>query len=334
MNRQEELLSVRGLKVYYPVRTTLGQSEKYIRAVDDISFTVYSGETFGIVGESGCGKSTMGRAILRLLEPTAGEISFEGTNLFKMGKRELRQARSRMQMIFQDPMASLDPHMKVRDIIGEPLKVHQIARGKELEERVSRLLEDVGLPGESGDRFPHEFSGGQRQRIGIARALALEPKLVVCDEPVSALDVSNQAQILNLLDDLRRRHGLTYIFIAHGLAAVRYISTRIAVMYLGRLVEIGGSEEICQNPTHPYTQALLSAATDPNPDSVSERIVLPGDVPNPVDPPAGCRFHPRCPFCRSLCRVREPELAQENGRLVACHKINAPQEYERKGDEI
>lgn len=325
---EENILTVRNLKKYFPLSRLFEKEQGFVRAVDDVSFSIAAGEAFGVVGESGCGKSTMGKVILRLLQPTEGEIIFMGQNIAQCSKKQLRLLRRQMQFVFQDPFGSLDPHMKVRNIIGEPLYINRIAKGKELAARVNQLLVDVGLSAEHGDRYPHEFSGGQRQRIGIARALALRPRLIVCDEPVSALDVSNQAQILNLLDDLKKQYGFTYIFIAHGLAAVRYISTRIGVMYLGKMVEIGETDAVCHNGLHPYTQALLSAALDPDPNVRTQRILLDGDVPSPVDPPSGCRFHTRCPYRKQICEIAEPSLLDTgNQHLVACHKVNNQSEY-------
>ncbi|RLE32587.1 peptide ABC transporter ATP-binding protein, partial [Candidatus Acetothermia bacterium] len=299
--REGVLLEVRGLKKYFPVRRgVFRRIVGWVKAVDDVDFFIQEGETLGLVGESGCGKTTTGRTILRLIEPTAGEILFRSQRLgrvvdiAKMKPREMKPLRREMQIIFQDPYSSLNPRMTVGDIVGEPLVVHRVARGKEKERRVAELLQAVGLKPEHMRRYPHEFSGGQRQRIGIARALALDPQLIVCDEPVSALDVSIQAQVLNLLEDLQDEFHLTYLFIAHDLSVVKHISDRVAVMYLGKIVELAETEELFTHPMHPYTEALLSAVPIPDPDYKKERILLQGDVPSPINPPSGCYFHPRC----------------------------------------
>ena len=316
------ILKVKKLKKYFPVRGgILSKILGYVQAVDEISFIIKEGETLGLVGESGCGKTTAGRTILRLLEATAGEVEFEGKNIFKLNKEELRKARRSIQIIFQDPFGSLNPRMTVGDIVGESLVIHQIAKNKkEKEERVKDLLETVGLNAGHIRRFPHEFSGGQRQRIGIARALALNPKLVICDEPVSALDVSIQAQVINLLEDLQEKFNLTYLFIAHDLSVIKHISNRVAVMYLGKIVELSSTSELYDNPQHPYTEALLSAVPIPDPTLKRQRIVLEGDVPSPFKPPAGCRFHPRCKYAKPICSQEEPELIDINGgHYVACH---------------
>jgi oligopeptide transport system ATP-binding protein len=315
------LLEVRNLKKYFPIRKgVLSRVSGYVKAVDDVSFTISRGETFGLVGESGCGKTTTGRAVLRLIDPDAGEIRFDGADLLKLGSTELRRRRRDMQIIFQDPFASLDPRMKIRAIVGEPFAIHGIARGSERDDHVAKLLKTVGLDPSVMNRYPHEFSGGQRQRIGIARALALRPKLIVADEPVSALDVSIQAQIINLLADLQSEFGLTYLFISHSIPVIEHISTRIGVMYLGKLVEVGAADQICGAPKHPYTQALISAVPVPDPAVRKERVILKGDVPTPVNPPAGCRFHTRCPIAVDRCKVEEPPLRQlDDGRHAACH---------------
>ncbi|MFY9570794.1 MAG: oligopeptide/dipeptide ABC transporter ATP-binding protein, partial [Blastocatellia bacterium] len=290
-----------------------------VKAVDDISFTIRRGETFGLVGESGCGKSTTGRCILRLIEPTSGEIRFEGENLLLLGSDQLRRLRREMQIIFQDPYSSLNPRMKVGRIIEEPLVIHRQADRRLRRERVAELLRLVGLEPDHADRYPHEFSGGQRQRIGIARALALNPKFIVCDEPVSALDVSVQAQVVNLLQDLQEELGLTYLFISHGLSVVEHISTRVGIMYLGRLVEVASSKEIFHNPLHPYTRALLSAIPIPDPDHQRERLPLKGDIVTAIDPPSGCRFRTRCPIAEPRCSDIEPELVEVSpDHFVAC----------------
>ncbi len=317
----EALLRVRHLKKYFPIRGGLFSREvARVHAVDDVSFDIRPGETLGLVGESGCGKSTTGRTILRLIEPTAGEVWFQEQNVTALDKRALRQIRKEMQIIFQDPYASLNPRMTVRSIIGEALVIHKLARGRrEREERVVQLLETVGLSAEHLRRYPHEFSGGQRQRIGIARALAVSPKLIVADEPVSALDVSIQAQIINLLEELQQKFGLTYLFIAHDLSVVEHISTRVAVMYLGKLVEVAPAKELYTNPKHPYTEALLSAVPIPDPAMRRRRILLEGDVPSPIRPPSGCRFHTRCPIRVPSCAENDQQLKEvAPGHWVAC----------------
>src|SRR6185369_7730761 len=318
----EPLLRVKNLKKYFPIRGGLLSREvARVHAVDDVSFDILPGETLGLVGESGCGKSTTGRTILRLIEPTSGEVSFQGKDVTKLDKRSLRSLRKEMQIIFQDPYASLNPRMTVGSIIGEALVIHKLAKSRrEREERVVQLLETVGLSADHLRRYPHEFSGGQRQRIGIARALAVNPKLIVADEPVSALDVSIQAQILNLLQDLQERLGLTYLFVAHDLSVVEHISDRVAVMYLGKIVELADSIELYRRPLHPYTVSLLSAIPVPDPDRKRKRIVLTGDVPSPAHPPSGCRFHPRCFMARDICSREEPLLREvKPGHWSACH---------------
>ncbi len=320
----DNLLEVRNLRKYFPIKGgVLSRVSDYVKAVDDVSFSIRRGETLGLVGESGCGKTTTGRAVLRLIEPDAGEIKFDGIDLRALSARELRGRRRDMQIIFQDPYASLNPRMPVSSIIGEPFAIHGTAHGTEREQRVGELLRTVGLDPAVGNRYPHEFSGGQRQRIGIARALAMKPKLIVADEPVSALDVSIQAQIINLLADLQRDFGLTYLFISHGIPVIEHISNRIGVMYLGKMVEVGSSAQICTDPKHPYTQALLSAVPTPEPGRKRERIVLHGDVPTPINPPSGCRFHTRCPIVIDRCRSEEPPLKKlADGRLGACHLVD------------
>ncbi len=321
--KEHNLLEVKGLKKYFDISEGLFKKEKhYLRAVDGIDFYVKQGETLGIVGESGCGKSTTGNLIMQLLDKTEGEIIFEGVDLSTLSKEELRKKRAEIQMIFQDPFSSLNPRMRVFDIIAEPLKTHHVVRGKDLENQVYELMDVVGLDRSYARRYPHEFSGGQRQRIGIARALALKPKLIICDEPVSALDVSIQSQILNLMAKLQKEFKLTYIFIAHGLPAVKHISDRVAVMYLGKIVEITTKEKLFDQPLHPYTEGLLSAVPIPDPTlrDQKNRIIIEGDMPSPANPPSGCRFHTRCPYAQERCRSEEPNLIEEKpDHFVACH---------------
>lgn len=317
----ENLLQVEHLKQYFPVKTSL-LKKSYVKAVDDVSFSIGKGETFGLVGESGCGKTTTGRTILRLYEPTGGRIIYDGTDVTNIDFKPYRQ---KMQIVFQDPYASLDSHMTVGDIIGEAIDIHGLASGKkERNEKIISLLRRVGLNSEHANRYPHEFSGGQRQRIGIARALAVNPEFIVCDEPISALDVSIQAQIVNMFEDLQHEMNLTYLFIAHDLAIVRHISNRIGVMYLGKLIETAESGELYSNPIHPYTQSLLSAIPIPDPETSrkKKRIVLQGDVPSPLNPPSGCRFRTRCPYATEQCSAEVPELKEYgNGHFAACHRI-------------
>lgn len=311
---QVPLLEIQQLRKYF----TVGGEE--LKAVDGLDFTIYEGETVGLVGESGCGKSTAGRTIVRLYEATEGDVIFQGKNIFEFTEREMAKVRKNISMIFQDPYASLNPRMKVSELISEPLEIHRIGNKKENKERVLELLKLVGLNAEHMNRFAHEFSGGQRQRIGIARALALNPKFIVCDEPISALDVSIQAQVVNLLKNLQKNLGLTYLFIAHDLSMVKYISDRILVMYLGKMMELADSEAMIQEPLHPYTEALLSAVPIPDPSLKRERIILKGDMPSPIDPPSGCVFRTRCPKVMDRCSVEAPEWKeQKKGHFVACH---------------
>jgi oligopeptide transport system ATP-binding protein len=325
-NGAEILVKVIDLKKHFPItRGILRRQVGAVQAVDGLNFNIYKGETLGLVGESGCGKSTTGRAILQLLEPTAGQVFFANKELTTLNKSDLRKSRRDMQMIFQDPYASLNPRMTVGNIVGEPLQIHNIGSNKSRKERIQELLGLVGLNPYFINRYPHEFSGGQRQRIGIARALATNPSFIVADEPISALDVSIQAQVVNLLDDLRNDLGLTYLFIAHDLSMVRYISDRVAVMYLGRIVELSIRDEVFDHPLHPYTQALLSAIPIPDPEKEAkrQRLILEGDVPSPVDPPRACRFHPRCSYATDICTEVDPEFrdlgTESTSHLVACH---------------
>ncbi len=322
MAAEQALLELKDVKKYFPVKAgVLKRTVGYVKAVDGVNFSIKKGETLGLVGESGCGKSTTGRTILRLLEATEGEIYFEGENILDYDRNKMRSLRRQMQIIFQDPYASLNPRMTVANIIGEPLKIHKMVNGKkERDERVAELLNKVCLQREHMKRYPHEFSGGQRQRIGVARALALNPKLIICDEPVSALDVSIQAQVINLMEDLQEEFNLTYLFIAHDLSVVKHISNRIAVMYLGKIVELADKRELFQNTLHPYTRSLLSAIPVADPTYEKERIILEGDVPSPMDPPSGCRFHPRCPEAIDICSEVEPEFKDYGGgHMSACH---------------
>lgn len=321
-NMNEYLLEVQNLKKYFPIRAGLmKKTVGYVKAVDDVNFSLRKGETLGLVGESGCGKSTTGRSILRLFDITSGKVYFQGNDLMALKGEALRRSRRNFQMVFQDPYASLDPRMTVYQSIAESLEIHKMVKSvKECRDTVARLLEDVGLKDEYMDRYPFEFSGGQRQRIGIARALAVKPALIVADEPVSALDVSIQAQVINLMKNLKIQYNLTYIFIAHDLSVVKHISDRVAVMYLGRIVEIADKKELFENPKHPYTRALLSAVPVPDPFKKKEKIVLKGDVPSPLNPPSGCHFHPRCPYAMNICSRKDPRLIQSGSdHCVACN---------------
>ncbi|MEA5014341.1 MAG: oligopeptide/dipeptide ABC transporter ATP-binding protein [Candidatus Limiplasma sp.] len=317
----ETLLDVRHIRKYFPVKKgSLTGEAKYVKAVEDISFTIGKGETFGLVGESGCGKSTVGRLVLRLIEADQGQVLFEGRDILKVNKKELLALRKDIQIIFQDPYGSINPRMTAGQSIGEPILEHRLLPKEQVPGRVRELLHVVGLNESDGDKYPHEFSGGQRQRIAVARALAMNPKLIVCDEPVSALDVSIQAQILNLLSDLQAKFGIAYLFIAHGMAVVQHISHRVGVMYLGSLVEQADSSEIFENCLHPYTRALMSAVPVPDPEFVMDRIPVTGEIPSPVNPPSGCRFHTRCPYCADRCRREVPELREVSpGHFLACH---------------
>lgn len=317
---KQPLVEIKNLKKYFPIRKGMfKKTVGHVKAVDGLDFTIFKGETLGLVGESGCGKSTTGRTILQLLTPTEGEVLYEGKNLLHMKSVEMRKLRKDLQMVFQDPYASLDPRLTVGELIAEPLQIHQLYQGKERDRRVDELLQVVGLHSYHAKRYAHEFSGGQRQRIGIARALALNPKLIVADEPVSALDVSIQSQVINLLQDLQEQFQLTYLFIAHDLSVVKHISDRVGVMYLGRIVELADKNDLYDSPMHPYTKALLSAVPVPNPLIKKERIVLQGDVPSPANPPSGCTFHPRCSECMDICRTEKPAFQEIDGRYVACH---------------
>ena len=325
MENSNVLLEIKNLVKWFPVsKGAFSRKNSNVKAVDDISFFIRKGETLGIVGESGCGKTTTGRTIIKLYEPTSGEILYNGVDIAKLSPRQMLPYRRKMQMIFQDPYASLDSRMTVGDIIGEPIDIHKLAKGKDKIEKIQYLLKKVGLNSDHINRYPHEFSGGQRQRIGIARALAVEPEFIVCDEPISALDVSIQAQVVNMLEELQADLGLTYLFIAHDLSMVKHISTRIGVMYLGKLVEITDSIELYKTPLHPYTQALLSAIPIPDPEAASKtkRIMLEGEIPSPIDPPPGCKFRGRCKYAKPICAEVEPELRNlGNDHFVACHIV-------------
>ena len=325
MDERKPLLQLQNLKKYFDVSSGFFKKEQaYLTAVDDVTFDIYKGETFGLVGESGCGKSTLGRSVVRLYEPTGGNIIYDGEDITNISQKDMMKYRKRLQMIFQDPYASLNTRLTVSEIIGEGIETHKLYTGQEKLEKIYNLLQTVGLKREHASRYPHEFSGGQRQRIGIARSLAVEPELVVCDEPISALDVSIQAQVVNMLEDLQNDMGLTYLFIAHDLSMVKHISDRIGVMYLGKMMEITTSNELYKNPLHPYTQALLSAIPIPDPkvNKISKRIILEGDVKSPINPPEGCRFSSRCRYCMDICKEVTPELREvEPGHFVSCHLV-------------
>lgn len=323
MENNNAFVEIRNLKKYFPVKSNslFGHSGN-VKAVDDVSFSIGKGETLGLVGESGCGKTTLGRTVIKLYEPTAGNIIYNGKDIAKLTPKQMLPYRRKMQMIFQDPYASLNPRMTVGDIVGESIDIHRLMKGKERQERIQYLLQRIGLNSEHANRYPHEFSGGQRQRIGIARALAVEPEFIICDEPISALDVSIQAQVVNMLEDLQDDLNLTYLFIAHDLSMVKHISDRIGVMYLGKMMELAESNELYSHPVHPYTQALLSAIPVPDPDEAAQnkRIMLEGEIPSPIDPPPGCRFRGRCRFAKDICAEQEAELKDiGGGHLVACH---------------
>ena len=322
------LLQITDLRKYFAVKGNIFFRKRYVQAVEDVSFSIYKGETLGLVGESGCGKTTLGRTIIRLYEPTSGRIVYDGEPIYDSEQKiavDMLPYRRKMQIIFQDPSASLDPRMTVGEIVGEALDIHKLCPGKaERRERINQLLDEVGLNTEHANRFPHEFSGGQQQRIGIARALAVEPEFIVCDEPISALDVSIQSQVVNMLEDLQAEKHLTYLFIAHDISVVRHISNRIGVMYLGQMVELGESYELCSHPIHPYTQTLLSAVPLPDPvkSRARQRILLEGDIPSPLDPPSGCRFHTRCPYATARCSAEQPKLKEYGpGHFAACHLL-------------
>ena len=325
---RDVLLEISNLRKYFPIKGGNIFKKRYVQAVESVSFSIFRGETFGLVGESGCGKTTLGRTIIRLYEPTSGKIVYDGTPIYDSEQKiavDMLPYRRKMQIIFQDPSASLDPRMTVGEIVGEALDIHKLCTGKqERRDRINTLLDEVGLNTEHANRFPHEFSGGQQQRIGIARALAVDPEFIVCDEPISALDVSIQSQVVNMLEDLQAENHLTYLFIAHDISVVRHISNRIGVMYLGQMVELAESFELCSHPIHPYTKTLLSAVPLPDPvkSRARQRILLEGDIPSPVDPPKGCRFHTRCPYATERCRSEQPELKEYGpGHFAACHLL-------------
>ena len=329
MNEEKKvLLEITNLRKYFAVKGSIFRRRRYVQAVEDVSFSIYKGKTLGLVGESGCGKTTLGRTIIRLYEPTSGRIVYDGTPIYDSEQKiavDMLPYRRKMQIIFQDPSAALDPRMTVGEIVGEALDIHKLCPGKaERRERINQLLDEVGLNTEHANRFPHEFSGGQQQRVGSARALAVEPEFIVCDEPISALDVSIQSQVVNMLEDLQAEKHLTYLFIAHDISVVRHISNRIGVMYLGQMVELGESYELCSHPIHPYTQTLLSAVPLPDPvkSRARQRILLEGDIPSPLDPPSGCRFHTRCPYATERCSAEQPKLKEYGpGHFAACHLL-------------
>ena len=322
-NESEDILVVKNLKKYFPIKSGLGGKKMTVKAVDDVSFTIKRGTTMGLVGESGCGKSTTGRTILRLYDKTEGTVLFNGVDVHSLSKKELRKLRTKMQIIFQDPYSSLSPRLPVGEIIGEAVREHGLVPKEELDEYVTKIMLSCGLQPYHKDRYPHEFSGGQRQRICIARAIALNPDFIVCDEPVSALDVSVQAQVINLLKDLQDELGLTYLFVSHDLSVVEHISDTVGVMYLGGLVEVGATEDIFDNPLHPYTKALFSAIPMPDPELKTDRIILEGSIPSPANPPSGCKFHTRCSECMEICKTQVPEeKIMENGHMVRCHLYN------------
>jgi len=322
-NETEDILVVKNLKKYFPIKSGLGGKKMTVKAVDDVSFTIKRGTTMGLVGESGCGKSTTGRTILRLYDKTEGTVLFNGVDVHSLSKKELRKLRTKMQIIFQDPYSSLSPRLPIGEIIGEAVREHGLVPKEELDDYVTKIMLSCGLQPYHKDRYPHEFSGGQRQRICIARAIALNPDFIVCDEPVSALDVSVQAQVINLLKDLQDELGLTYLFVSHDLSVVEHISDTVGVMYLGGLVEVGATEDIFENPLHPYTKALFSAIPMPDPDMKTDRIILEGSIPSPANPPSGCKFHTRCAECMEICKTQVPEeKIMENGHMVRCHLYN------------
>ena len=322
-NETDDILVVKNLKKYFPIKAGLGEKKMTVKAVDDVSFTIKRGTTMGLVGESGCGKSTTGRTILRLYDKTEGTVLFNGVDVHSLSKKELRKLRTKMQIIFQDPYSSLSPRLPIGEIIGEAVREHGLVPKEELDDYVTKIMLSCGLQPYHKDRYPHEFSGGQRQRICIARAIALNPDFIVCDEPVSALDVSVQAQVINLLKDLQDELGLTYLFVSHDLSVVEHISDTVGVMYLGGLVEVGATEDIFENPLHPYTKALFSAIPMPDPDLKTDRIILEGSIPSPANPPAGCKFHTRCSECMEICKTQVPEeKIMENGHMVRCHLYN------------
>lgn len=321
---QEPILEVKNLKKYFPINSPFGRTINYVKAVEDISFNLYKGKTLGLVGESGCGKSTTGRTVLRLTEPTDGEVLYEGKNVMELNKKDFKQFRKEMQMVFQDPHSSLNPKQRIGETVEEPMHIHNMYSKEERIEKAMSLLKETGIREDQYFRFPHEFSGGQRQRIGIARALSVDPQVVILDEPVSALDVSIQSQVLNLLDDIQKKHELAYLFITHDLSVVRHVADEIGVMYLGNMMEICETDDLFSNPLHPYTQILLSAIPHPNPKEKKERIIVKGDVPSPIDPPSGCVFRTRCPYAMEICAQEKPllKMYKDTKQKVACHLYN------------